>query len=325
MKVFNCFKTSAVFIGTIIGAGFATGREIDLYFGTSSRIVPILAGFIFGLFCYLFLLAGAKGHEIVPTNNGKLLLMAFSLAALIVFTAMVAGANELVKQTFSIRGGGLILATIVAFICIVNADGLKYLNLIIVPSIIVLLFLINSRLNVQMVYPKRYNVFNSLAYVSLNMFLGGFLIVPDGRHMNKKEILFTSVVSSGLILVMILVIHKIVILANHSSMPVLTIASKINLGLVASIIILLAIISTLAGCFTAVSAIFNVKFKSKWVSGLAVLLIGFIGAFFSFKQIVDIGYPIVSVIGIIYTLRVIIASLSKRKKIEKVYIDCKKT
>lgn len=43
-------KCAAVFIGTVIGAGFATGQEVLLYFGRSSIAVPIFSGILLGLF-----------------------------------------------------------------------------------------------------------------------------------------------------------------------------------------------------------------------------------------------------------------------------------
>ena len=35
MKIMRCLQVCFIYIGAIIGAGFATGREIMLYFGGS--------------------------------------------------------------------------------------------------------------------------------------------------------------------------------------------------------------------------------------------------------------------------------------------------
>lgn len=47
-------KCAAVFIGTVIGAGFATGQEVLLYFGKSSIAVPIFRGFYWDFLTRIF-------------------------------------------------------------------------------------------------------------------------------------------------------------------------------------------------------------------------------------------------------------------------------
>jgi len=80
MSIGKCLKTASVFIGTLIGAGFATGREILLFFGKCSPVVPILSSIICGAFCIMFLVAGHKGLNVIPTKGGKIMLGAFFIA-----------------------------------------------------------------------------------------------------------------------------------------------------------------------------------------------------------------------------------------------------
>ena len=48
MKIMRCLQVCFIYIGAIIGAGFATGREIMLYFGGSGMFSGIVAGILMG-------------------------------------------------------------------------------------------------------------------------------------------------------------------------------------------------------------------------------------------------------------------------------------
>ena len=54
----NAIKVTSLFIGAIVGAGFATGREVILYFGEGGYLTPVAAGLMMGVMSAVFLLAG---------------------------------------------------------------------------------------------------------------------------------------------------------------------------------------------------------------------------------------------------------------------------
>lgn len=305
MNVMKCLKTSAVFVGTMIGAGFATGREILIFFGKSSPVIPVLSAVICGLFCYLFLKAGHHGLNVIPYKGKRIMLGSFYLAAFIVFAAMIAASEEVIYEIFAINGGGVITAIIIGIICLAFIDGLKLLNLIVVPLIILFVALLFFKTDFPALRTKL-NFPNAFAYVALNMFLGGFLIVPDGKSMKKNEMIMTAVITAILLSVMIFMIYVIVLKAGDALMPVVEVARSLNLHIIASILIYLAVITTMAGCFTALTAITMVYIKDKWTAGAAVSIVGILAAIIGFKLIVDIGYPLVSIIGSVYTVSVIV-------------------
>ena len=55
---FYAFKSSCLFVGTVIGAGFATGEEIKLYFGGTDMGSVCLSALFFGVFSALFMIFG---------------------------------------------------------------------------------------------------------------------------------------------------------------------------------------------------------------------------------------------------------------------------
>ena len=52
------FRTAMLYVGAVIGAGFATGKEIVTFFGGKGIVSAIIAGLLLGVFCSVFLLCG---------------------------------------------------------------------------------------------------------------------------------------------------------------------------------------------------------------------------------------------------------------------------
>lgn len=320
MNVSKCIKTSSVFIGTLIGAGFATGREILVFFGQSNPIVPILSAIICGGFCALFLIAGKKGLNVVPNTGGRVMIGAFYIATFIIFSAMISAGNNLIEETLGIKFGGIYAIIIIAIICLLYDNGLKILNTLVVPLLIILLFILSSRLEVSDL-PNKFNIQNAFAYAGLNMFLGGFLVVADGKDMNKNEIILSATITSIVLVLIILMVYIIVLNSHNAIMPVMDVAKALGFKVLSSIIIMLAIITTLAGSFSALTAINNLKFNNKMYSGFFVVLKGALASLLGFKTIVDVGYPFVSIVGVIYTIVLISIVVKDRNYSQIVLIN----
>ena len=48
-------KAVALFIGTVVGAGLASGKEIAVYFNGLNPLTTIFSGVFLGFFCSLFM------------------------------------------------------------------------------------------------------------------------------------------------------------------------------------------------------------------------------------------------------------------------------
>jgi len=226
---------------------------------------------------------------------------------------MISASDELFQSITGLKGGGIATAFIIGLICLSFDDGLKMFNLLVVPLILILIVMIFAKLPIPSL-PKKMYIGNAFSYAALNMFLGGFLIVPDGKTMRKREIALTGLFTFLFLAATIFMIYVIIQFSNNALMPVYEVAKTLNLKYAASAVIFLAVITTMAGCFTALSAIANAIVKNKWIAGSLVLFKGIITAVIGFKLIVDIGYPIVSIIGTVYTVGVIITIIKGNRK-----------
>lgn len=93
----KAFKTAALYVGTAIGAGFSSGREIALFFGDASPVNVAISSVFMSLLCALFLVAGKQ--KMIP--KGALVKLGVFLAASISLCAMLAGGDFI---TYSMTG-----------------------------------------------------------------------------------------------------------------------------------------------------------------------------------------------------------------------------
>jgi Uncharacterized membrane protein len=143
----NGMKYAAVFVGTVIGAGFATGREIALYFKGANAQTAAAAGIMLGLLCGFFMLAGERigdgGFTAYLFGQRKRIFdIAVFVCAFITFAAMCAGAESIFRKIYGIGWLGLVTALISTLAAILGIKQIKSLNLVLVPIILAFVVLI---------------------------------------------------------------------------------------------------------------------------------------------------------------------------------------
>ena len=87
IKVKKTLKTAFLYIGTLIGAGFSSGREIALFFKNLAPYNVALSAVVMSLFALLFLTAGRL--KLLP--QGKLVGVGIFFSASVSLVAMLAG------------------------------------------------------------------------------------------------------------------------------------------------------------------------------------------------------------------------------------------
>lgn len=127
------FGVAFMYIGTIMGAGFASGREIWQFFacfGTQAKIGVVIAGVLFilmGVFtAYIArsLNTNDMGRIIVPGYNKKLSNLIGSFMALILFVVLItmsAAGGALFQQQF--QGSPLIGGAFIVFVVVITVLG----------------------------------------------------------------------------------------------------------------------------------------------------------------------------------------------------------
>lgn len=304
-KIMRALKISFVFIGTMVGAGFATGEEIQLYFGKSDVWSLILSSVIAGLFCLLLLTAGRVGC--LGEREGKFFNCVFALSGVVTAGIMLSGVRTI--------GNSPLFAVISLIICLLiglyGNFGIKVFNVLAVPMIVISVLVI-SFLN-KNTMSGEFRFFGAVGYSAMNVFFESILMYKEGEKADKKEIALASFFVSILIFALVFSMKK-ACLGLTGTMPFLIVAKTYNLGWLAFGVIILAIYSTVVNCLSVSIAFF----KNHMTKTMSVCLVFFATIFisvFPFDVLISNVYPIFSYSGIAFC--VYLFAMIIRKKIKK--------
>lgn len=156
----SILKVVFVIIGTLIGAGFASGQEVYTFFfsyGINGMLGIIISGIIIGFVIY-------KSFKIMEKNNiknykeflnifiknNKLKELANSIInifILVSFYIMIAGFGAYLEQEINLNGiiGSSILAVLCYILFKTNINGIVKINEILIPILIVAVFGIRNK------------------------------------------------------------------------------------------------------------------------------------------------------------------------------------
>lgn len=295
----RAIKISAFFIGTVIGAGFASGKEIASFFGTLNPISAALGGVVLAILAMLFMFAGKKGL-IWQNKLYKFLLL---ISTIITLSAMFAGSQNLLNSLVPFPLWGLVLGLFSTFIVFLGVEKIKLFNAIIVPLIIIFVVIIFA------FEPKppvgNFGILRPIAYGGLNILLAGDVVANEGKHATTKEIVLSSILIGVFLSIMLFAIQSATY-NNTSVMPMHNVASKYGFPIMASILILSAIFTTMVSAQNILaeflSSINFPQIKKNKAKSLIILvlslLISYPLSFVGWNNIVQYLYPIISIAGI---------------------------
>ena len=228
----NILKIVFVIIGTMIGAGFASGKEIYLFFfsfGIEGIIGLLISAVITGITIYKTLEIINKNdiktykqfiYYLGKENNktkkiGNVINVVVNSFILVSFFIMIAGFGTYFNQTYGIPKifGGIALAIFCFFVFMTSTKGIVKVNSLIVPILIitVLIIGITNILNLPIgdldKYIIRKNnssfILSSITYSSYNsILLIPVLITLRNYLKDKKQILKITIISSFIILIL---------------------------------------------------------------------------------------------------------------------------
>lgn len=304
---------SSTFMGALIGAGFASGREIALYFSHTSPFTPLLSGACLGILCYFFLELGRiyNGDFFILFGKGRgVFICIIKVCNIITTCAMIAGGEEVFFNLFGIRGGGIITGIITLLTLYFGVEKLKLINSFIMPAIIILILILFFKGNGKAEFEKL-SVLPAFTYAAMNIITGGYFISTLSKDSTKKENLMAGVVT-GIILSLLLLSVYIIIQDNiYDIMPLMSAAQSHNMKTIGNLIMYLAIYTTITSSL-AVASSNNMK------TAVMIIAACYGISIFSFEKIVDITYPLMGFTGIVMIF-IVIYLLIKQKPKQKLF------
>jgi uncharacterized membrane protein YkvI len=298
-------------VSSIVGAGFASGREvISIFGGASWPVAAIVALFIF-VVSWLFLRVGAKvsdGSAAVFGKFGTVVDSATLINSIIILAVMLSGLTVLGAGLYS----GVPILTMTAavaalWIAYKGIDSLVRVNAVLVPIMIAVLVVVCVRAlgGLPSASIAWRDVYSSAVYVGLNMYLAATAL--SRFRLDKRQAIIASAIAAciigALLALLMWALHNNPDAWEHP-MPLLYIVR--DYGAIGYAVI----VTTLAACIftTLCIALYNIV---EWLSsiipnriacGVLALMLATVLGTLGFARIVDIFYPIIGAFGILYVL-----------------------
>lgn len=336
--------------GTLVGAGFASGKEIWYYFGQFGNIaylMILLTGLLFLGASYLFFKFGRDFQIKTVQECNTALFGKFSAISeivlvfsnLVLLASMFAGADSLfgiIVPNLPYRIAGVVTAVLTFVVVCFGFKGITKTNMLIVPMLLLVVFVVlvsgfatggsvKYSTNLQTL-----EIFKSLGFALLfvgsNMFFSGFIFARMGKDYSNKEILGGSIFGTVFLILGMLGI-TMALFANptmtSSDMPIVAISASLNsvFGFVVLGIVWLGLITTAFALLYTISNWLKAYFgKSNLVTLLATIL-ALLMSGIGFSSFVQIVYPLMGIFGFVYVISVFVC-LKRAKKGKNITKKC---
>lgn len=336
----NIIKIFSLVISIVIGAGFASGKELFTFFGLLRE--NYLEGLIFCSFLFFILIYGtleiARKNKTTTYNQflntlfkNKTIISFFEKCIIffmfVCFSSMVAGFTSLMSQALNIdKIYTIIFFVVLNFIFLLK--GYNYiikLSIILVPTILIcaiyfcFLFLETPReFTIALDFlPNIKTIANTSLYTSYNLITVIAIIstIPE-LYSNKKNNLISSVAIAITLFILSMAIlnpmSSYFSYIQNKDMPIFSILilEYPNLIKYYLIIMIFATLSTsLSNCY-GVTMYFVENHKTNYfLASFFVILLGTLFSLVGFSNIVNLIYPIFGFFGIIKMTKIFIIYL----------------
>ena len=314
-------------IGALIGAGFASGQEMYLFFykyGFCGILGLFLCSVLIGMVIYkTFSIIHSKKvenyqdflqeifHRKTFCKFTSIIINAFLL---ITFYIMISGFGAYFEQEFGISKivGSMVLAIMSFVILLKDVEGVTKANSVIVPMLIVVILII-SFTNIKNIQfseiPSQFNynwIIQAIIYCSYNMILVVPVLVGLKKYIkNKKQILNISAISAFIIFILGLSIFLLLTRVNTNietiQMPAVY-AIDYNFPqfrIIYGIVILFSIFTTAISI--GISFLKNiVKDKKNFPQFVGIMCISGVAiSNFGFANLVKMLFPVFGYLGIV--------------------------
>lgn len=323
-------RVAATYIGTVVGAGFATGREIVEFFtvhGTYGTIGILLSGILFITIGTKMMIVACKiraysAQEFNIYLFGKIagnIVNALLLFILLSVTSvMLAGAGAVFEEQLRLpRQLGIVL-TIIACILILSRglQGVFEVNSLVVPIMMIFIIglycttLSNTWTTTLLSFPdESWNIkwFTSpITYVAMNLALAQSVLVPLAYEVNDETVMKWGGIFGGLGLFLILLCSQLAILTVDQfyeySIPMAEVVRNFNsvFHFFFVLIIFGEVFTTLIGNIYGMTKQLQSMTRRRSNSYMYIILsVAYLISFMNYSHLLHILYPLIGWVSII--------------------------
>lgn len=331
VKLGSILQIAFAYVGTVVGAGFASGQEIMRFFsiyGTLSYIAIIIS-------TLLFILIGIKimkiGMKYKATSFKEMFDCVFSptianicniiltICLIITTIVMLAGAGAVFEEQLGIQFiYGIIITCICTFLIVIfGISGLFSINVVVVPILIlfnIILFIFTCT-NQNLLFTNSLtsiipiiNIFRSgVLYVLFNVMLSLGVLGAIGHNIDNTKTLIYGGILGGLILGILIIFENTCLLAYSPGIlqyeiPIAHIAIKMgnSYHTLFTMVVWGEIVTTLVASVYSLVEYANQLKISRFTSIYVILLFSSIISHFGFSTMVHYLYPLLGIIGLFF-------------------------
>ena len=284
-----------LFIGTIIGAGFATGAEIVTFFGALPLPLWLIA-LLVGIAMFALIALSIFLYHPAPSRRHKPLDCTFMILYFVMFTAMTAGVTQLAGAC-----GSLLSLAVSGLVVYFGFEKMARFNTLVVISIVIVLFGICFRCLFIPVTPTiNYHhlprgMLWAILYAGLNCMMLPELIAAAAPRYNKRTLLIAGLVTAVIIAVFVYMILQTITVTATADAPLPLLASSHHPA--TFVVVLLAMLTSqytaLFAIVQKINAVIPQAQKKTRTALFGSCGLAFIASFCGFNQILQWGYPLI--------------------------------
>ncbi|WRP08224.1 GerAB/ArcD/ProY family transporter [Rossellomorea aquimaris] len=333
-KLAGSFQIAAVYVGTVIGAGFATGREIVEFF-TRFGFVGFIAILLSG---YLFITMGTKimlkSHDIKAKSFeefneylfgkwfSKFMNIVMMIMLIGVSAVMLSGAGAVFQEQLLLpKQVGILLTIGLGFITMmVGIKGLFAVNTFVVPLMIVFnLFLMvysvrnAAFLDAFLMIPHAEDGWKSVvapfSYVAFNLAMAQAVLVPVAGEVKDRDTIKYGGYLGGFFLTLILISSHITLVmipdVTQYQIPMAVVMKSFVAGFYIVYIIIIygeIFTSVIGGVFGLEKQLTNYWKGSSLMTFTGIFLVIYSLSFFEYSKLLSYLYPLFGYMSLLFII-----------------------
>ncbi|MFS0749728.1 GerAB/ArcD/ProY family transporter [Oceanobacillus sp. 1P07AA] len=329
----SCLKWMTLILGTTIGAGYASGRELWQFFGHESGLAILLFAILFSFCCmvimqisyrlqstnYLPVLKEIVGVKLTKTFDILIMLYLFTTTMI-----MIAGSGA-TGQAFNLHysWGIVLIVTILVLLFRKGINGLLTINQFILPILIgglllvLLKFTVDQDLHLLSHWEEQRNWMAAFPFTALNILPLIAVLGAIGNKVTSQKEIIISCIGSGLALGTVSYIYNnsLIQIADEIilyEIPLFAILKHYPLSMVIimSILLWFAIFTTAASGVLGIAT--RVQYyiqKPMYLIVLVTLIIMIPLTTFGFSNLISVLYPIYAILNLYVLARLLLYPL----------------
>lgn len=332
------FKWMFLIMGTIIGAGYASGRELWEFFGDQSGLAIILFTLVFSISCYIIMKISyeKKSEHFSPVLRmliGRKLSYFYEVLIVIYLfsttVVMLAGGGATLEMFHIPYFGGILLFSILLVLLFIwDIKGMISMNAFLIPLLVVGLvsilisFLYMNGQSFSFNLKEQNNWPTAFTFSALNILPLVAVISAIGKEIKSNGEALVASVGSGLVLGTISIIYNesLIQIANKIvlyEIPLFAIIENYPYVLIMfmSFILWAAIYTTAASGLFGLSSRFREKIHLPLWLIAAIILVAMIPfTKFGFAKLVSILYPLYGIANLYLLGAILLYPITNRYK-----------